>query len=66
MSYLILGFLTGLSLVACFVVAESWLNDRANNRTRGKLLSMYMIIKNLLNVFVIKLVNIFTVFYLIA
>ena len=37
-------FLTGLSLVACFVVAESWLNDRANNRTRGKLLSMYMII----------------------
>tara|TARA_B100001123_G_scaffold348887_1_gene398578 strand:+ start:772 stop:2106 length:1335 start_codon:yes stop_codon:yes gene_type:complete len=37
-------FLTGLSLVACFVVAESWLNDRANNRTRGKLLSIYMII----------------------
>ena len=40
-------FLTGLSLVACFVVAESWLNDRANNRTRGKLLSIYMIINYL-------------------
>ena len=37
-------FLTGLSLVSCYVVAESWLNDRANNRTRGKLLSVYMII----------------------
>jgi len=37
-------FLTGLSLVSCYVVAESWLNDRANNRTRGKLLSIYMII----------------------
>jgi len=37
-------FLTGLSLVSCYVVAESWLNDRANNRNRGKLLSIYMII----------------------
>jgi MFS family permease len=37
-------FLTGLSLVSCYVVAESWLNDRANNRTRGKLLSVYMIV----------------------
>jgi len=37
-------FLTGLSLVSCFVVAESWLNDRANNKTRGKLLSVYMVI----------------------
>jgi len=40
-------FLTGLSLVSCYVVAESWLNDRANNRTRGKLLSVYMIINYL-------------------
>jgi len=40
-------FLTGLSLVSCYVVAESWLNDRANNRTRGKLLSIYMIINYL-------------------
>ena len=40
-------FLTGLSLVSCYVVAESWLNDRANNKTRGKLLSIYMIINYL-------------------
>jgi len=37
-------FLTGMSVVSCFVVAESWLNDRANNKTRGKILSIYMII----------------------
>ena len=37
-------FITGMSIVSCFIVAESWLNDRANNRTRGKLLSLYMFI----------------------
>jgi len=35
-------FLTGYSLVAIFIVMESWLNDRATNRTRGQLLSIYM------------------------
>ncbi len=35
-------FITGYSLVAIFIVMESWLNDRANNRTRGQLLSVYM------------------------
>jgi len=37
-------FLTGISIVGIFIVVESWLNDRANNRTRGKLLSIYMFI----------------------
>lgn len=36
-------FITGISLVSCYIVAESWLNDRATNRTRGKILSAYMI-----------------------
>jgi len=35
-------FLTGYSIVAIFIVMESWLNDRATNRTRGQLLSIYM------------------------
>ena len=35
-------FLTGYSMVAIFIVMESWLNDRATNRTRGQLLSVYM------------------------
>ena len=37
-------FITGYSIVAIFIVMESWLNDRANNRTRGQLLSIYMFI----------------------
>jgi len=37
-------FLTGFSMLSIFVVVESWLNDRATNRTRGKVLSIYMII----------------------
>tara|TARA_Y100000590_G_C15704977_1_gene1008237 strand:- start:397 stop:1695 length:1299 start_codon:yes stop_codon:yes gene_type:complete len=37
-------FLTGVSLVSCYIVTESWLNDRATNKNRGQLLSAYMII----------------------
>jgi len=37
-------FITGFSIVAIFIVMESWLNDRANNRTRGQLLSIYMFV----------------------
>ena len=37
-------FLTGFSIVGIFIVVESWLNDRANNRTRGKVLSIYMFV----------------------
>ena len=41
----ILGrFLTGFSIIGIFIVVESWLNDRATNKTRGKVLSVYMII----------------------
>ena len=37
-------FITGISLVSCYIVCESWLNDRANNNNRGQLLSAYMIV----------------------
>jgi len=40
----IVRIITGFSIVSIFIVMESWLNDRANNRTRGKLLSIYMFI----------------------
>ena len=36
--------ITGFSMVSIFIVMESWLNDRANNRTRGQLLSIYFMI----------------------
>ena len=37
-------FLTGFSVIAILIIVESWLNDRANNRNRGKVLSLYMFI----------------------
>ena len=37
-------FITGISLVSCYVVTESWLNDRASNKNRGQLLSAYMMV----------------------
>ena len=36
--------LTGICFAGFYVVAESWLNDRASNATRGKVLSIYMVI----------------------
>ncbi len=38
---------TGVSYAGLYVVTESWLNDRASNETRGKLLSVYMVIVTL-------------------
>lgn len=35
---------TGFSYAGLYIVAESWLNDRATNETRGQLLSLYMVI----------------------
>ena len=36
--------ITGVSLSGIYVIMESWLNDKSTNQTRGKLLSIYMII----------------------
>ncbi len=37
-------FVTGFAYAGLYVVAESWLNDRATNETRGQLLSVYMLV----------------------
>ena len=37
----------GACFAAVYVVAESWLNDSATNETRGKALSLYMIVQML-------------------
>ncbi len=34
----------GFAVAGLYIVAESWLNDAATNRTRGQLLSVYMVI----------------------
>ena len=40
----ILRLISGFCFAGIYVVAESWLNDRASNETRGKILSLYMVI----------------------
>ncbi|NCG22881.1 MAG: MFS transporter, partial [Actinobacteria bacterium] len=37
-------FVTGMCMAGLYVVAESWLNDLATNKTRGRLLSIYMVV----------------------
>ena len=37
-------FLTGFSMIGILIIVESWLNDRATNKTRGKVLSLYMLL----------------------
>jgi MFS family permease len=36
--------ITGFCYAGLYIVAESWLNDRATNETRGTLLSVYMVV----------------------
>jgi len=36
--------ITGFCIAGIHIIVEGWLNDRANNRTRGQLLSVYMMI----------------------
>ena len=42
--WFLLRVLTGFSMVSIYTVAESWLNDRASNKNRGSVLSIYMVI----------------------
>ena len=42
--WFLMRVLTGLCFAGSYVVVESWLNTRADNHTRGRLFSIYMII----------------------
>lgn len=42
--WFIMRVLTGSCMAGLYIVAESWLNEIATNETRGKLLSVYMIV----------------------
>ena len=42
-----LRFVAGLSISGLYVTVESWLNARATNETRGRLLSTYMVVVTL-------------------
>ena len=43
-SWFFIRILTGISLSGIFVIMESWLNEKSNNETRGRILSVYMVI----------------------
>ena len=43
-TWFILRIITGFSMVCLYTIAESWLNDRASNKNRGSVLSVYMVI----------------------
>ena len=42
--WILIRFFHGFSVITILIIVESWLNDRANNRNRGKVLSLYMFI----------------------
>lgn len=46
-SWGVLRFVAGLCMSGLYVTVESWLNDRASNATRGRLLSVYMLVVTL-------------------
>ncbi|MDH5723681.1 MAG: MFS transporter, partial [Alphaproteobacteria bacterium] len=43
-AWAIVRFMSGVSFVGLFIVAESWLNDIAPNRLRGRIFSSYMLV----------------------
>lgn len=43
-TWAVMRFLFGGCMAGLYVVVESWLNDLATNKTRGRLLSIYMIV----------------------
>ena len=43
-TWFLLRIASGFSMVCLYTIAESWLNDRASNKNRGSVLSIYMIV----------------------
>ena len=43
-TWTLIRLVTGFCYAGLYVVVESWLNDQATNRTRGQLLSIYMVV----------------------
>ncbi len=42
--WIAMRLISGFCFAGLYIVAESWLNDRADNESRGKLLSLYMVV----------------------
>ena len=50
LAWAVLRGFTGLCLAVLFMVIESWLNEQADNRVRGRVLSLYIIVANLVTI----------------
>src|SRR5210317_432815 len=59
-AWLLFRMITGFSFAAIYIVCESWLNDRADNQTRGQLIGFYMIVLYFSNSAGVMLVNLGT------
>lgn len=42
-AWVVMRFITGFCMAGLYIVAESWINDLATNKTRGRLLGIYMV-----------------------
>jgi MFS family permease len=42
--WIVVRLLSGFCMAGLYIVVESWINDRATNESRGKLLSVYMVV----------------------
>ncbi|MBX3597926.1 MAG: MFS transporter [Rhizobiaceae bacterium] len=42
--WIILRAFTGFTMAGCFMIIESWLNERANNENRGTVFGLYMMV----------------------
>ena len=42
--WFVMRFITGFAISGIFVIVESWLNTMADNKSRGTLLSVYLVI----------------------
>ena len=58
--WLIFRIITGFSYAAIYIVCESWLNDRADNQTRGQLIGFYMVVLYISRSIGVMLINIGT------
>jgi MFS family permease len=45
--WMLMRIITGFAYSGMYIVAESWINSKADNKTRGSLLSIYMIVSML-------------------
>jgi len=52
---------SGLCLAILYMVVESWLNDQTENEIRGKVLSIYIVVANVVTIGGQQLVNVFDV-----